>query len=251
MQHDDDPPVIRKASTKSTNDDVFALAAQGYPHFTTVTADFQTEGRGRQGKKWLAPRNASLLFSTLLRIEADPAVWLRIPQIAGTLIVQSVEKLYGEPSEPLQLKWPNDLYHRGKKWGGILVESKLGPPPCAVLGAGINCTGRAADYGDSINRQITTLEEIYLPRPIERLEVLGHFLDLIKSQLDDLLDDFSPVVAFANERDYTAGKRLTVQSDNETIQGTSLGVAPGGELILASDNGRKIKVASGGILQIE
>ena len=64
--------IIRKETTGSTNDDVIELAEKGYPHLTTVVANFQTAGRGRQGNRWIAPPGNCLLFSTLIRSERPP-----------------------------------------------------------------------------------------------------------------------------------------------------------------------------------
>lgn len=38
--------------TTSTNDVILELARQGALEGTTVTADIQTQGRGRQGRRW-------------------------------------------------------------------------------------------------------------------------------------------------------------------------------------------------------
>ena len=46
-------PLIFKEETGSTNDDVFALAAEGYPHGTLVVAARQTAGKGRRGRTWM------------------------------------------------------------------------------------------------------------------------------------------------------------------------------------------------------
>src|SRR5262249_45350932 len=50
-----------------TNTRARELAAEGAPHGTVLTADEQTEGRGRQGRTWAAPAGAALLYSAILR----------------------------------------------------------------------------------------------------------------------------------------------------------------------------------------
>src|SRR5436305_597794 len=51
----------------STNAVLAAMARDGAPEGVVVVADHQTAGRGRQGRRWLAPASTSLLVSVLLR----------------------------------------------------------------------------------------------------------------------------------------------------------------------------------------
>ena len=48
----------------------------------------------------------------------------------------------------MQLKWPNDLLHAGRKLGGILIELQgdAAGPSAAVIGIGINL--RLAGHSD-------------------------------------------------------------------------------------------------------
>ena len=57
--------LIYRRRTGSTNDLAKALAVEGAPEGTVVVADEQTEGRGRLGRRWLAPP-ASSSFSAIL-----------------------------------------------------------------------------------------------------------------------------------------------------------------------------------------
>ena len=52
----------------------------------------------------------------------------------------TLEKVASEQSNVIGLKWPNDVYMKGKKVAGILIEviaNKL------VIGVGVNVSGRA------------------------------------------------------------------------------------------------------------
>nr|NIO69270.1 biotin--[acetyl-CoA-carboxylase] ligase [Anaerolineae bacterium] len=59
--------IIYHRSIGSTNDAAKGLAAQGMPEGTLVIADEQTAGKGRLGRRWLAPPGTSLLMSLLFR----------------------------------------------------------------------------------------------------------------------------------------------------------------------------------------
>jgi BirA family transcriptional regulator, biotin operon repressor / biotin---[acetyl-CoA-carboxylase] ligase len=88
---------VHLRQTSSTNDRARELAAAGAPHGTLVTASTQTAGRGRQGRRWSAPANSSLLISLVLR--SPPAL---LPLIAAVAVCDIA-------GEDAQVKWPNDI----------------------------------------------------------------------------------------------------------------------------------------------
>src|SRR5262249_60041795 len=65
----------------STNDIARELAVGGSPSGTVVTADEQTAGRGRSGRRWSAPPRTALLASAILRPleEAHAMLPLAVP----------------------------------------------------------------------------------------------------------------------------------------------------------------------------
>ncbi len=240
---------IHKAVTASTNDDVADLARQGYPHLTTVVADYQTAGRGRQGKRWEAAPRSHLLFSILLRPGADPVRWSRIPQIAGMQWIETVEEELA-PDSDITLKWPNDLYHHDRKWGGILVESHWGAKPFAILGMGINCFGTQDRFPPDLRESVTTLEEIFGPSSLEPFVLLRSFHSRLDQGLERLLHWFEPVVEFVNRRNYLRGRTITVASRNHIFRGRATGIDTDGSLILVDDNGQTLGISSGTILAV-
>ena len=90
-------PRIHLRRTDSTNERARQLAIAGAPHGTTVTAEEQSAGRGRQGRSWLAPPGSALLCSLVLR---DPSPLLSL--IAGVAVCDVV-------GDDARVKWPNDV----------------------------------------------------------------------------------------------------------------------------------------------
>ncbi len=118
-------PRLHFRSIDSTNERARLLAVAGAPHGTLVTAAEQRSGRGRQGRRWIAPPGRALLCSLILR---DPPRLL--PLAAGV----AVASLAGAEA---RLKWPNDVLLGGLKVAGILVEGRP-QEHWAVLGIGVN-----------------------------------------------------------------------------------------------------------------
>ncbi|MDF1813706.1 MAG: biotin--[acetyl-CoA-carboxylase] ligase [Verrucomicrobiales bacterium] len=242
--------IISKEVTESTNDDIAELARKGYPHLTTVVAQYQTRGRGRRGNNWEAKKGNHLLFSTLIRPSVEPKFWSRIPQIAGMEMIQTVEDLYHQ-EEGIKMKWPNDLYYFNRKWSGILVESKPGIESFATLGMGVNCLGSPDDYPDELRKSVTTLQEIYRTNDIDPRQILKGFLTRIKLNLSDSLTDFDRVVEFSKRRDFLYGRTVTVEEESAKVAGTASGIGPNGELIIVKPCGERRLIFGGTVSEID
>lgn len=123
--------------TGSTNRDLQALDR---PHRRAVIAEYQSAGRGRRGRHWIAPPGCGLCLSWGFRFETGLPRLGALSLVAGMAAARAVEKATGASPG---LKWPNDLVletPRRGKLGGLLVEiSGAADGPCtAIVGVGIN-----------------------------------------------------------------------------------------------------------------
>jgi len=129
-------------SCTSTNDLARDLVRAGAPSGTWISADSQTEGRGRMKRSWNST-GENLYISMICKTENLPlAGWmpLRLGMSAHAALLEFF------PALEIKLKWPNDLMIRSeggayKKLGGILCEGATnGSTLELVCGIGINCT---------------------------------------------------------------------------------------------------------------
>ena len=132
----------------STNEQAKALALDGAPHGTLVTADEQTAGRGRQGRVWTSPPRSSLLMSLLLR-ELDERHVL-LPLAAAVAVCEALEPL------ECRVKWPNDVWIDGRKVAGILLEGRP-QDGWAVLGIGLNVNLQPEDLPEELRETATSI----------------------------------------------------------------------------------------------
>lgn len=120
----------------STNERAAAWATAGAPHGALVTADEQTAGRGRLGRKWYSPPGDALYASLVIR-PTTGALDLGPLSLAVGLGLRDGLIACGVP-KPL-LKWPNDVLVDGFKVAGILCEARwAGSAPEIAIGFGIN-----------------------------------------------------------------------------------------------------------------
>ncbi len=159
-------PRVYLRRTDSTNERARRLAIAGAPHGTTVTAEEQSAGRGRQGRSWLAPPGSALLCSLVLR---DPPPLLSL--IAGVAVCDVV-------GDDARVKWPNDVvlerpYPEGQtpaqgrvgkktpptlaKLAGILVEGRP-QENWSVLGIGVNVAVRIEELPTEVRAGAASLQ---------------------------------------------------------------------------------------------
>lgn len=102
-----------------------------------VVADYQTAGRGCGTNKWESERGKNLLFSILIHPVDIPVFrQFHISMAISLAILDALEQHIGDVS----IKWPNDIYWRNGKLGGILIENRLqgGCIKDCIIGIGLN-----------------------------------------------------------------------------------------------------------------
>ena len=123
----------------STNNYAMGLVHAGVAqHGTVVFAHHQSKGKGQRGKSWETEPGANLSFSIILQPHfLVPTQMFQLLAVTALSVRQELEKLIGDEAK---IKWPNDLYWRDRKTGGILIENVLRGTQWqwAVVGIGIN-----------------------------------------------------------------------------------------------------------------
>jgi BirA family transcriptional regulator, biotin operon repressor / biotin---[acetyl-CoA-carboxylase] ligase len=128
----------------STNAEALRLMRQGEHGPLWITAERQSAGRGRRGRKWISvPGN---LHASLLLADPGPVEhWPQLSFVAALAVHDAVVEVAPEVRPMLELKWPNDLLLSGAKFAGILIEGEGQEEEGAVaIGIGVNCTAHPA-----------------------------------------------------------------------------------------------------------
>lgn len=113
------------------------------PADTLVVTDFQTNGKGRQERKWLSEKNSNLTFSVKKNLPLSPAENHYAVYYFTYQIFSAIKEILSANAdkcdiEKLEIKWPNDILYDEKKLCGILIESLL-PSGIYIIGTGVNC----------------------------------------------------------------------------------------------------------------
>jgi BirA family biotin operon repressor/biotin-[acetyl-CoA-carboxylase] ligase len=206
----------------STNACARTLGDAGTQEGAVVVTNFQTSGRGRLGRIWLAEPDANLLFSVLLRPRISVDVSGQLTLYASVAIARAIEQCVGEPVE---CKWPNDLLLNGKKFCGILLEnsSQQSELSYAVIGAGIN-----------VNQQ--TLSPEIASRATSLCIETGKTFDR-KKVFQVVLQELDLLYKSAREGDFSFIEAVTVQQHDHTIAGTALRLNHDAGLVISTSEG--------------
>jgi BirA family biotin operon repressor/biotin-[acetyl-CoA-carboxylase] ligase len=238
--------------TGSTNADVMELARHGGAEGIVVVADHQTAGRGRSGRTWTAPPEASLLLSVLLRPQA--AVVGLCTTAVGVAAAEALEDVAGFTP---RLKWPNDLVWPGdgsapdRKLAGILAEADwpAGSTPDAgyrhpephqrvvvVVGIGINVA-----WPDAVPDELADIAiacNHITEAPVDREDLLIAVLQRLGVLYDALRAGDRREVANAwRRRSATLGRRVRVDLGREEVEGVAADITEDGHLIVETTKG--------------
>jgi BirA family biotin operon repressor/biotin-[acetyl-CoA-carboxylase] ligase len=132
-------PFTEFTSVDSTNNYAMAFVQNGGGmHGMAWFAHEQTAGKGQRGKQWSMQHGQNIMLSVLL-----DASWLTVSaQFSLSMAVAlGVHDFFAaHAGDETKIKWPNDLYWRDRKAGGILIENQLKGNiwQWAVAGMGIN-----------------------------------------------------------------------------------------------------------------
>jgi BirA family biotin operon repressor/biotin-[acetyl-CoA-carboxylase] ligase len=160
-------------STPSTQ----VLLAPDAPEGAVVVADEQTAGRGRLGRRWLAPAGTSLLCSIQLRPRVDPQ---RLPELTGVAAEAAAEAIEAVTGLAAEIKEPNDLLIGGRKVAGVLAEAR---EERVVLGIGININIPATELPEEVDVPATSLL-VETGGETDRAELLVELLDRLERRYD-------------------------------------------------------------------
>jgi BirA family biotin operon repressor/biotin-[acetyl-CoA-carboxylase] ligase len=204
-------------------------------------AEEQTAGRGRWGRTWIAPEGSSLLFTAVFRVPDSPAP-SSLPVVLGLASVLALKELgIGEAG----LKWPNDLWWRGRKLGGLLVEQAGG---WTLAGCGLNALQGENDWPPGLRGQAASLRQAGLRA--SREAVLAALLGSWESALGPW--SRGGLAAFRAEldaMDLLKGRLCRAVKGRETLEGTAVGIADDGSLRLKGPGG-EIRVVGAQALEV-
>jgi len=196
-------------------------------------AEYQSAGRGRRGRTWLAPPGRGLCLSIACAYPAQPRGIESLGLAAGAVARRA---LAAQTGAAIGIKWPNDLVVDDRKLGGILVEmSAEGHGACfVVVGIGVNVTAVPSLPGTQQGTPAVQPIDLATAAPGRSLSRNALAAALIDA-FSDMLDAY-PAAGFAAYRDDVTradtlcGREVTVELSGRRLAGRAIGIGEDGRL---------------------
>jgi BirA family biotin operon repressor/biotin-[acetyl-CoA-carboxylase] ligase len=222
-------PFIQLVKVDSTNNYAMAQIHNGLAqHGSTWFALSQTAGKGQRSRQWNALEGLNILQTVVLDASA---FHLSNPFVLTMVVANACYDFFSKyAGEETSIKWPNDIYWRDRKAGGILIENVIRGTTWvwALVGTGININQAAF---------------VDLPNPVSLKQITGKSYDPVElgmelcSQLDRhyrqyLADGAAPVLAAYNRHLYMKGRKTNLKKDNIAFSCTIESVDMNGDLLV-------------------
>ena len=221
---------IKLISVNSTNDYLKKLTSNSepLPEGTVIMAEYQHAGRGQRESIWLTEPQKNLTFSVFLQpLFISPSNTFYLNILVSLAINKALSKYV---KADLTIKWPNDIYFKDKKLGGILIEN-------AIMGSKLKHT----IIGIGINVNQKSFEPILGDKPISLTQILQEEIALT-SLLNEICIELERVYIqmregivsnwseMYTEKLYRLGVIAQYSHNNETFEGRILGITASGLL---------------------
>ncbi len=121
----------------STNTRLLARAPPPPGEADVCISELQHAGRGRRGRRWIAPFGGSIAMSLSWSFRDAVRDLPALSLVVGVAVARALTRI---GAHGIGLKWPNDIWLDDHKIGGVLIELRAegGGPAFVVIGIGIN-----------------------------------------------------------------------------------------------------------------
>ncbi len=221
----------------STNSTAMESAAAGAPEGSVFVAEQQTAGRGRGDHQWHSARSVGIYCSVVLRPTLPPSEVLVLALASGLAVRTAIQEI--DPRSDPDLKWPNDLLIRGKKFCGILTEmsAEVTRVKHVVVGIGINVN---QDSFPPDLAPIATSLRVATGTEWSRVELCGALLKSLDREYRNLQEDpdahASILRRFQEHSSSVFGKHVHVE-EKDGFDGITEGLDERGFLRVRTDQG--------------
>lgn len=198
------------------------------PEGTVIMADHQYAGRGQKEMTWYTEPGKNLTFSLLLK----PAFLKISDQFSLNMVVSlAVRKALAKRlGEEVRVKWPNDIYYKNQKLGGMLIENVLAGSTykSAIIGLGINVNQK--QFAEQIANKAVSISQI-LQADVDLIQVLAEICSYIESGYLKLkAGNFSSLKAEYISVLYRFGEIAAYRQSDEVFNGEISDISPEGLL---------------------
>jgi BirA family biotin operon repressor/biotin-[acetyl-CoA-carboxylase] ligase len=229
-----------KFEVDSTNTRLLAAAPPPLGQADACLSELQHAGRGRRGRRWIAPFGAGVALSLAWTFSDGAGALAALSLGVGVAVARALARA---GAHGVTLKWPNDIWLRDRKLGGVLIElrAEASGPAHVVIGVGINVDLPAAARREieAGGVRVAAVADACAAAPSRNL-VAGAILDELLSMLGQFeREGFAAFRDAWTALDALSGRPARVLLGDTVVSGTARGVDQEGALLL--DTGDRVQ----------
>jgi BirA family transcriptional regulator, biotin operon repressor / biotin---[acetyl-CoA-carboxylase] ligase len=235
-------PHVRSVETAWTVDSTNSvlLARQNCPFGAcdVLLAEYQTAGRGRRGRAWLAPPGGSICLSLCWAFREVPQDLGALGLVIGVCALRALRE---SGLEDARLKWPNDIVVDGKKLGGILIElrAESAGPASVVIGIGLNVAlgARVLEAVNEIGSSAIDLLTAGLAQPSRNALAAALITQVVRGLLAFEKEGLRRFAEEWRGADALRGRQIDVHTLEGVARGLARGIDLHGALVVETPQG--------------
>ncbi len=237
------PPLL---TVNSTNQYLKSIKTKLLNNIRLCVTEHQSDGRGRQSKRWFASIAKNVIMSLQVRLKIPPAELGGVSLMVGISIISALNEL---GVAGLRIKWPNDIYSEGKKLAGILIESTklVGSSVELIIGIGVNVKVMEAE-AEEIDQAWVDLESIVGKKWCRSTIIATIMNHLVTNFVRYEKYGIAGFQADWAELDYLLSKEIVIISAGKCVTvGVAAGINERGELLVRTHDSEIVNILSGDI----
>lgn len=235
---------VELQSVDSTNKYAMKLAHAGMAqHGLVVFTHEQSDGKGQRGKNWHSEKGENITLSII--INPNPLLVSEQFKLSVCTAVTVYEFFSARAGDETKIKWPNDLYWRDRKAGGVLIENVIRISESEVQSHDPIAIGSTnwkwAVIGIGININQTSFPE-NLPNPVSLKQITGKNFEPVElaKELCSVFDknfkllvsgNFDALNKIYQNHLYKKDEIVKFKKGNRIFETTIKGVSESGQLI--------------------
>lgn len=198
--------------------------------YVLLTADSQTEGKGRRGRYWHSKASEGIWMSIVFKkdIRVDRVSMLTL--VAAMAVNRAIESVCGLKT---LIKWPNDIVYDKKKLCGILTElgADIDGIKYIICGIGLNTN---SDGFEKELENIATSIKLTTGKDVLRVALISKIVESFISLCRIFMEtaDFSKLKSTYEELLINKEKTVKIQDGDREYEAVALGINDMGELVV-------------------
>ena len=222
----------------STNSVLLARPNPPFGSCDVLLAEYQTAGRGRRGRAWLAPPGGSICQSLAWAFREVPQDLGALGLVIGVCALRALREL---GLEDARLKWPNDIVIDDKKLGGILIElrAESAGPASVVIGIGLNVAlgSKVLQAVGETGVSPIDVASAGVTQPSRNALAAGLVTQIVRGLLVFEKEGLKPFADEWRSADALRGRQIDVHTMEGVARGLARGIDVHGALVVETRNG--------------